>query len=140
MPGAVEAAGALVAWGVDLVVVGGTALWLHGDRSDPLNDLDVVPAPDPDNLDRLVASGVEMVTDPRRWPTRRSLQSLGLVSVRSVYGPIDLLCERGREEFDRLRASASILPADGIATPVAAIADVRRLKARFKEEEPGGRS
>jgi hypothetical protein len=129
----VEAAAVMVSFGVDLVVVGGAALWLHGDQSARLHDLDVAPAPDRANLERLLACCVALGAHARSWPTKRQLEHRELVTVSTSFGPIDLLTQRGREEYHSLRVGATAVPVLEVPVPVASPADVLRLKRRFKE-------
>jgi hypothetical protein len=129
----VEAAAVMVSCGVELVVVGGAALWLHGDRSALLKDLDVVPAPDPANLERLVSCRQTLGAPRRTWPSAGRLVRCELVTVQTSFGPIDILSQRGREEHQSLRAAATLVPVLGEAVPVASPVDVLRLKRQFKE-------
>jgi hypothetical protein len=129
----VEAAAVMVSCGVELVVVGGAALWLHGDPSKPLKDLDVVPAPDPANIERLVSCRQTLGAPTRTWPTAGRLLRCELVTVETSFGPIDILSQRGRDEYRSLRAAATLVPVLGEPVPVASPADVLRLKRQFKE-------
>ena len=133
MAALVEAAAVMVSFGVDLVVVGGAGLWLHGDPSARLRDLDVVPAPDPANLGRLLSCRLPLGARARSWPTYRQLEQVDLLTVSTSFGPIDLLTQRGRKEYHSLRVGATAVPVLGVPVPVASLADVRRLKRRFKE-------
>jgi hypothetical protein len=128
-----DAAAVMVACGVELVVVGGVAVWLHGDRSDPLKDLDVVPAPTSANLERLVCSRAALGAYARTWPSTRRLHQSELETVQTSFGPIDLLTQRGREEYGSLRAAATVVSVRETPVAVASVADVIRLKRQFKE-------
>ncbi len=133
MAGLVDATAVLVSRGVHLVVVGGAARWLHGDRSSPLKDLDIVPAPDPANLERLLGCRELLGAPPRTWPTGARLVRCDLVTVPTSFGPIDVLTQRGREEYRSLRAAATSVSVLGEPVPVASPADVLRLERQFKE-------
>jgi hypothetical protein len=129
----VEAAAVMASCGVDLVIVGGAALWLHGDLSDPLHDLDVVPSPDPANAEQLLACRAPLGAHASSWPTAGQLERCEVVTVATSFGPIDLLARRGREEYRTLRAGAVTVPVLGVLVPVASRGDVVRLKRRFGE-------
>ncbi len=133
MAGLVDASAVMVSHGVHLLVVGGAARWLHGDHSSPLKDLDVVPAPDPANLERLLGCREPLGAPPRTWPTATRLLRCDLVTVPTSFGPIDMLTQRGREEYRSLRAAATSVPVLGVPVPVASPADVLRLERQFKE-------
>jgi hypothetical protein len=122
------AAAALVAYGVDLVVVGGCALLIAG-TTDRCGDLDVVPGPGAANLERL-GNALERLGAPR--PAMRALCHRELTSVSSPYGRIDLMTETARREFCHLAMHASLHRVAGVPVPVAAIEDVLRLRARFR--------
>lgn len=53
----------LVGYGVDFVVIGGFAVGHHG-YPRATNDVDVVPAPDPENLEKLWQALVEVEAQP----------------------------------------------------------------------------
>lgn len=133
MAGLVDAAALMVACGVELVVIGGAALALHGHPCGPLKDLDVVPAPDPANIERLLTCRRPLGATRRTWPTAARVARCELVTVQTSFGPIDVLGQRGREEYSTLRAAASLVPVLGELVAAASPADVLRLKRRFKE-------
>ncbi len=129
----VRAAAVLVAAGVELVVVGGAANWLRGDRSRPVKDLDVVPSLAADNVERLLACCDALGAPAKTWPTAGSLRRCDVLSVPTSFGPIDLLAQRSREEFPTLRTAASLVLELGVPIPVASPADIDRLKRRYKD-------
>lgn len=128
-----EAAAVLVSCGVNLVVVGGAALWMRGDRSTRPKDLDVVPAPRRSNLVRLVSCSAALGAATRTWPSVRQLDQFELVTAQTSYGPIDVLSQRGREEFEALRSGAAFESVLGVSIPVASVVDVLRLRRQHKE-------
>lgn len=128
------AAAALVAYGVELVVVGGCALVIAG-VSDRCGDLDVVPEPDAPNLERL-CNAIERLGAPR--PAMRALSRRQMASVSSPYGRIDLMTETARREYRHLAMHAARHRVAGVPVPVAAIEDVFRLRDHFRELADGG--
>jgi hypothetical protein len=132
--GAPVAAAALVAYGVDLVVVGGCALVIAG-VADRCGDLDVVPEPGAANLERL-RNALDRLGAPR--PSMQSLCHRQMASVSSPYGPIDLMTETARREYRHLAARATDRCVAGVPVPVAAIDDVLRLREHFRGRGDGG--
>jgi hypothetical protein len=122
------AAAALVAYGVELVVVGGCALLLAG-ATDRCGDLDVVPEPGAANLERLCNALDRLGA---RRPTVRSLDRRELTSVSSPYGRIDLMTQTARREYHHLAIHASQHRVAGVPVPVAAVEDVVRLREHFR--------
>jgi hypothetical protein len=126
--GAPIAAAALVARGVELVVVGGCALVIHG-GADRCGDLDIVPEPGAANLVRLGAALDDLGAN------RPSVSVIGdrpLTSVSSPFGRIDLMIETARREYDHLARNATAHRVAGVSVRVAAIADVLRLRERYR--------
>ncbi len=128
------AAAALVAYGVELVVVGGCALVIAG-TADRCGDLDVVPEPDAGNLERL-CTAIERLGAPR--PPMRALCQRQMTSVSSPYGRIDLMIETARREYRHLAMHAAPYRVAGVPVPVAAIEDVLRLRDHFRRPGDGG--
>lgn len=110
-------------------MVGGCALMIAG-VTDRCSDLDIVPEPSTENLHRL-CDALERLGATR--PTTWSLDHQPLLSVTSPYGRIDLMTETARREFDDLAAHATAYPVERVPVPIAALADVLRLRERFKE-------
>jgi hypothetical protein len=122
-------AATLVALGVELVVVGGCALLLH-DAADRCGDLDIVPEPSAANLDRLCrALGELRVKKP---PSARLLAANPLMSVSSIFGPIDIMIATAKREYAELARRADRVPVGGVPVPLATVADALRLRAEFK--------
>lgn len=59
---------------IDYVVIGGVAVQVHGHRR-TTRDLDVIPAPDEENLDRLANALRELEAHPRDLPGELPLGS-----------------------------------------------------------------
>jgi hypothetical protein len=126
-------AAVLVAAGVQLVVVGSAALVEHGDL-DHANDLDVVPRCTSLNLARL---SEELRHLAYRAPTIHALAEAEVLTVHTSFGPVDLLLDRGRRQFDALAARASTIDVEGVDVAVACRADAWRLRHRFKAAQRG---
>jgi hypothetical protein len=122
------AAATLVALGVDLVVVGGCALVLHG-RTARCSDLDIVPEPGVANLGRLREALGDVGAKP---PSAGRIGANTLSSVRSIFGRIDVMVATARREYAELAARSSEVRVAGVPVRVAAVADVLRLRAEFK--------
>jgi len=63
----------------------------------------------------------------------RAFPTLHSVSLTTSYGRIDCLLERGRIDWERLRRSAVRIPVADAGVLVAARAEVRALRRRFKQ-------
>lgn len=133
---AVAIAATLNRHGVRYVVIGGFAAVLHG-LARTTEDLDITPAPDPDNLSklsdalreldaRLLAPGAE---EPIGWPwSGEAFSQFTTLTTRTNAGDLDI-CLRpdapgGRQfHYDELARNALVieLPPD---IPVAALEDV----------------
>jgi hypothetical protein len=127
----VLAAGILAAEDVSFLLVGSAALWLYGEPI-PVRDADVVIEPAEENLHRLGVALAQFALRPQEVPRVRVLPWLDVLSVVTSYGMVDCLLERGRLEWQRLRRSATRIPVADVNVPVAAQADVRALRRRFK--------
>ncbi len=125
------AAGILAAEGVSFVLVGSAALWLHGEPV-PVGDADVVIGPAEENLHRLAGALAEFALRRDEIPRVRALPWLNVLRVVTSYGIVDCLLERGRLDWLQLRQSMVTIPVADVEVPVAAQADVRALRRRFK--------
>ena len=121
------AAAALVAFGVELVVIGGCALVLR-EVADHCSDLDVVPEPGATNLARLCAALGDLGAS-RLNP--RTVSARPVSSVTSPYGRIDLMVATARREYDALLARSTEVRVAGVPVPVAAVSDALRLRNEF---------
>jgi hypothetical protein len=124
-------AAVLAAEEVSFVLVGSAGLHLHGERI-RVRDIDAVPAPGRENLGRLHSVLADLSMDGR-VPSERSLAAADLVSVRTGYGTLDCLMERGRLDWDGLRAGARPFGLCGVPVLVASADDIRLLRARYKD-------
>jgi hypothetical protein len=121
----------LAAERVSFVLVGSAGLHLHGQRI-RVHDVDAVPAPGRENLARLHQVLADLAID-ERLPALRSLATAHLVSVRTGYGTLDCLLERGRTDWDRLRAGARPFDVAGERVLAAGADDIRLLRSRYKD-------
>jgi len=127
-------AAVLVAERVSFVLVGSAALWLQGETI-RVPDVDVVPDPSEANLARLHAALATLATRRRVVPPPRSLAALDTVSVPTIYGKLDCLLIRGRQNWESLRRNAAPIAVAGAEVLVASAADARALRRAFKGEE-----
>ena len=103
----------LVAGSVDFVVIGGIAAVVHGSAT-ITRDLDIVYAPDHDNLERLgdalVALGARLrgVTDDVPFvPDGRTLRRTRVLTLDTPEGRLDVLAQpQGSPAYERLRERA----------------------------------
>ena len=126
--------------GVRFILIGGMAAVLHGDTGVTL-DIDIVPAVDPANLDRLAkalrsldarirAEGVAggLVFDC----SGEFLRNLGpdaLLNLTTRIGDMNLaFVPAGTQGFEDLRRDAAVVDIAGLSVPVASLADVIRSK------------
>jgi hypothetical protein len=126
-------AAVLAAEEVHFVLVGSAGLHLHGERI-RVRDIDAVPAPGRENLGRLhsVLGGLSV---DGRVPAVRWLATAHVVSIRTSFGRLDCLLERGRRDWDRLRAGARPFDVSGARVLAAGADDIRLLRARFKDAD-----
>jgi hypothetical protein len=129
------AAAALVAYGAELVVVGGCALVLLG-LEPRCADLDIVPETSANNLIRLCAA-LDALGVTRR-PKAESMAERSLTSVDSAYGRVDILLGRARAEYRSLLSNAVTRRVWDVDVRVAAVQDVRRLRARYRDADSAG--
>lgn len=125
---------ALDAHSVEYVVVGGLAVQVHG-HVRMTNDVDLIPAPTPENLDRLAAalhdlharvlnpSGEQIEIDAAMLP-RATLWQFSTAA-----GDVDVLHEApGAAPFAELRERALAISLDQHAIPIAGRDDLIRMK------------
>jgi hypothetical protein len=130
----VVAAALLVAEGIDAIVVGSAALWLHGEDL-PVNDLDVAVAPDAANLARVPAALAAMGALTGHHLTVKTLEEADLISVITSYGRVDLMLQTGRQQFTELAPRSGTFNLFGASVTVASRADAWALRAWFKGVE-----
>ncbi|TMK38895.1 MAG: hypothetical protein E6G56_13100 [Actinobacteria bacterium] len=124
---------ALDAQGVDYVAVGAIALTAHGVVRATL-DVDLIPATDADNLERLVGAIQALEGTPRgetETPVTAELLARDAnMRFDTAAGQLDVLCaEQYRRLFPELRARALEVDLDGVRITVASRNDLIRLKA-----------
>lgn len=127
--------------GVLYVVIGGMAVELHAVPVERTVDIDITPAIDLDNLDRMSAAlntlhpkiravdlpdeGLPVRLD-RAWFADDRLKMMNLVT---DVGAVDIAFRpAGTDGYPDLAANLVIISRDGIEIPVAALADVARSK------------
>jgi hypothetical protein len=125
---------ALDTYGVDYVVVGGIAVQVHG-HVRMTNDLDLIPAPTPENLKRLAAAlrelqarvlnrGSEQLGIDARMLPRATLWQLS-----TPHGDIDILHDApGAAPFPQLRKRALTLALGNHMVPIAGRDDLIAMK------------
>jgi len=116
--------------GVRYVLIGGIALIRHGVVR-ATRDVDVVLAPELDNLERLRALIIQ-------WPATRpdgsavphdSIAPGRTIHLSTPHGELDLLAERPPPlSFAELSARADTRRVDGVETPICSLADLVALK------------
>jgi len=119
--------------GVDYVTVGGMALAAHGAVRATL-DVDLIPATDEDNRDRLAAAIRALGGAPHGEPeTAVSAELLGRnanMRFDTEAGQLDVMCAAPyRRLYADLRARSVTIELDGLAIRVASRNDLIRLKA-----------
>jgi transcriptional regulator with XRE-family HTH domain len=127
--------GALVRHGVDFVVIGGVAGWIHGSAY-PTYDLDVAYARDRGNLERLAAALVDVRARWRGGPPDLPIQ-LDAAMLRNganftfdtQFGHFDVLGElSGVRDYEELRREARIESYEGLDIRVASIDHLIAMK------------
>lgn len=119
---------------VDFVLVGGLAAQTHGNTR-MTNDVDVIPAPEPDNLDRL-ATALRALDARVLNPGHEEIEIEASMLPRATiwqfatrHGDIDVLHEApGAPPFPELRERALVIALDGTRVPVAGRDDLIRMK------------
>jgi hypothetical protein len=124
------------AHGVRFVLIGGLAAKVHGSPTLTV-DIDVCPARDRDNLERLAAVLGELGARLRGappdlpfHPDRRTLERTEILTLRTDHGDLDVIIRpQGVDGYDELVANASDteLAAD-LRVPVASLDDLIRMK------------
>ena len=134
--------------GVRFVLIGGMAAVLHGDVGVTV-DLDIAPARDPDNLDRLVAAlraldarirldeAAEGLPFDCSAGFLRNLGPDGLLNLTTRAGALDLtFTPAGTGGYRDLKRDAVAMDAaDGVSVLVASLADVIRSKSAADREK-----
>lgn len=119
---------------VDFVLVGGLAAQTHGNTR-MTNDVDVIPAPEPDNLARL-ATALHALDARVLNPGHEEIQIEASMLPRATiwqfatrHGDIDVLHEApGAAPYPELRERALVIALDGTRVQVAGLDDLIRMK------------
>jgi predicted nucleotidyltransferase len=126
---------ALAEQGVDYLVIGGVAAQVHGRRR-TTKDLDVIPAPDSENFERLTAALVALDAHPAELgpaaptPTAEQLRIASIVPPLSTrHGDLHILNDvPGATAYAGMRARALTTDLDGIALRIVGVDDLIRMK------------
>lgn len=119
---------------VEYVVIGGVAAQTHG-QTRMTNDIDLIPSPEPANLDRLAAALRELdarVLNPGEEDLRVTAAMLPRATIwqfSTRHGDIDVIHEApGAAEFSELRRRALVVELGSLRVPVAGRDDLIRMK------------
>jgi len=126
---------ALAEHDVDYLVIGGVAVQVHGHRRTTM-DLDVTPAPDPENFKRLAAALAALDAHPAELgpsaptPTAEQLRVAPVVPPLSTrHGELHILNEAsGAAAYAGMRTRALDIDLDGIAIHIVGVDDLIRMK------------
>lgn len=121
--------------GVDYLVIGGVAAQVHGRRR-TTKDLDVTPAPDPDNFTRLAAALVALDAHPAELgpsaptPTAERLRLAPVVPpLTTRHGELHILNDvPGATVYAEMRTRALSTDLDGITMHIVGVDDLIRMK------------
>lgn len=116
------------------MLVGGLAAQTHGNTR-MTNDVDIIPAPEPDNLARLAAALRALDARPLN-PGQEDIEAEPSMLPRATiwqfatpHGDIDVLHEApGAAPYAELRERALVISLDGTNVPVAGRDDLIRMK------------
>jgi predicted nucleotidyltransferase len=120
---------------VDYLVIGGVAAQVHGRRR-TTKDLDLTPAPDPENFKRLAAALVALEAHPVELgpstptPDAEQLRLAPIVPPLSTrHGELHILNEvPGATVYAEMRIRALTIDLDGIAMHIVGLDDLIRMK------------
>ena len=119
---------------VEYVVIGGLAVQVHG-HVRMTNDVDLIPAPTPRNLERLATALAELdarVLNPGSEKLRIDAQMLPratLWQLSTPHGDIDVLHDApGAAPFSELRERALVIAVGDRPIPIAGRDDLIRMK------------
>jgi predicted nucleotidyltransferase len=126
---------ALAEHDVDYLVIGGVAAQVHGRRR-TTKDLDVTPAPDPANFERLAAALVALdahqegigPTAPR--PTADQLRLAAIAPpLNTRHGELHIINDvPGAAAYETMRTRSLALDLDGIDIHIVSVDDLIRMK------------
>jgi hypothetical protein len=125
----------LDAHSVDYLVIGGVAAQVHGRRRTTM-DLDVTPAPDRDNMDRLASALLALDAHAAALgpnapvPSAEQLRVAAIVPPLSTrHGELHIVNDvPGAAPYDEMRKRALTADLDGIAVAVVSVDDLIRMK------------
>jgi len=118
---------------IDYVVIGGVAVQVHGHRR-TTKDLDVIPAPNQENLTRLAVALAELQARPRDSaggsPTTEQLAAAAIVPpLTTCHGELHILRDvPGAPAYPDLRARALVVELNGISLAIAGLDDLIAMK------------
>lgn len=120
---------------VDYLVIGGVAAQVHGRRR-TTKDLDVTPAPNPENFERLAAALVALDAHPLELgpsaptPTAEQLRVASIVPpLTTRHGELHILNEvPGATAYAGMRTRALTIDLDEIALHIVGVDDLIRMK------------
>ncbi|HXP38185.1 MAG TPA: hypothetical protein VN817_10505 [Solirubrobacteraceae bacterium] len=120
---------------VDYLVIGGVAAQVHGRRR-TTKDLDLTPAPVPENFERLAAALLALDAHPAELgasappPTAEQLQVASIVPpLATEHGELHILNDvPGAGAYAAMRARALESKVDGVAVHIVAVDDLIRMK------------
>ncbi len=126
---------ALVAHGVDFVVVGGLAVVFHGSTR-VTQDLDICYSPESANLEVLGSALLELEAklfgideDVPFVPDAKALERTEILTLTTKHGKLDLLrAPSGAPPYRKLRQHAELVEAGGFAIRVASPEDLIAMK------------
>lgn len=138
LPSATLDLGALLATldrhAVAYTVIGGIAVQVHGHRR-TTKDLDIIPAPDDANVQRLTAALTELDARPRDIPggpvpTAEQLTTAAIVPpLTTRHGELHIMRDvPGTPPYGDLRARALVVELDGIMLAIAGLDDLISMK------------
>jgi hypothetical protein len=119
---------------VNYTIIGGIAVQVHGHRR-TTRDLDVIPAPDRENLERLAAALLELEASPRDMPgaAAPTVDQLAVAAVvpplLTRHGSLHILNDvPGAAAYPQLRERALEIELDGIMLAIAGLGDLIAMK------------
>jgi hypothetical protein len=119
---------------VEYTVIGGIAVQVHGHRR-TTKDLDVIPSPETDNLQRLSAALQALAAVPRGMPgnhapTVEQLEAAAIVPpLTTRHGELHVLRDvPGAPPYGDLRSRALVVDLDGLAIAIAGLDDLIAMK------------
>lgn len=121
--------------GIEFIVVGGAAATMHGSGT-TTEDLDIVPNPTPENIDRLLVFLEKLdahfradAAARRLKPARSHLEGGGQLLLSTVLGPLDLLMRlHDGRGYDQLVHHSQVFTDDHIDIEVVRLPELIEIK------------